>query len=286
MRSTRLLLGATLLVPALVAGARHASRTEPASAETTIAACSAADAPAGRVIVVLQQSAADRLAGQQTVLGQLSLAHAGNVTAFHIIDAVAATVDAATSCQLSRDAGVQAVVPDRQLQLQSFTPPRLADHVAALAQRPAATVTEPESLGLTGATTVQQAGDRGQGVLVADIDSGMDTTQPNLQGVLAKSSAGKALYKDFTGTGLEDSVGHGTGTAGMMVSQGVSTYEVTTTPYYGPIAGVPTVDTAFRVLGMAPSAKIIVAKVFDARAKDGGGFESWIVSASSTTTPR
>jgi subtilisin family serine protease len=284
MRSTRLLLGASLLVPALVAGAGHASRSElasskPASSKLTAAACSAANAPAGRVIVLLRQTAADRLAGQDTVLGQLSLAHARNVTAFHIIDAVAATVDAATSCQLARDPGVQAVVPDRQLQLQSFTPPRLADHVVSLARRPAATLTEPESLGLTGATTVQQGGDTGQGVLVADIDSGMDTTQPNLQGVLAKSSAGKALYKDFTGTGLEDSVGHGTGTAGMMVSQGVSTYEVSTTPYYGPIAGDPTVDTAFRVLGMAPSAKLIVAKVFDARAKDGGGFESWIVSA-------
>jgi subtilisin family serine protease len=230
-------------------------------------------------VIVMLRGTANSTAGQPGVLGELLRDRATNVTAFHMIDAVAATVTPATACALERNPEVGAVVPDRQLRLVGGSAPIYSRRVVALPSVPAGVVTEPESLGLTGATTVQASGDNGQGVLVADIDSGIDTTQPNLQGVLAKNSAGQTLYRDFTGTGLDDSMGHGTGTAGMIVSQGTTAYEVSTTPYYGPIAGDPTVDTSFRVLGMAPAAKLIAAKVFDPSLPGNGGYESWIISA-------
>jgi subtilisin family serine protease len=239
--------------------------------------CGSAQAPAGRVIVLMKQGRAG-LDQRATVLTELRTDGARAVTSFHIIDGAAAIVGAQASCRLARTPGVLAVVPDRPLRLDRGRQMTTRGHVVTLATRPAGTVTEPESLGLTGATAVQAEGDAGQGVLVADIDSGIDVTQPNLQGVLAQDAHGQPLYKDFTGKGLQDSVGHGTGTAGMIVSQGTTTYKVSTTPYYGPIAGDPSVITNFRVLGMAPAAKLIVAKVVDASVPN-GGYESWVVSA-------
>lgn len=242
--------------------------------------CVSAGSSPEKAIVLVRGDRPDagRNSNQINVINQLHFDHATNVVGYHIIDAVAATITKSTACDLTHDPAVEAVVPDRLLRP---TPgenlrPKALTHLTRL---PAGTVTEPESLRLTGALTAQSTGDHGQGVLVADIDSGIDTTQPNLQGVLATSSTGQPLYKDFTGTGLVDAMGHGTGTAGMMVSQGTTAYRVSTTPYYGPISGDPTVVTTFRVLGMAPAAKLIVAKVVDPRLRGGGGYESWIVSA-------
>jgi subtilisin family serine protease len=255
----------------------HALRLSGGTHGDSTMRCSPEVAPAGRVIVLMQPGVAG-LGQRSTVLRELHSDGAHGVTAFHIIDAAAAIVGAAASCRLARSPGVLAVVPDRHVQLDGGS--ELAPHgrVVTLARRPANTVTEPESLGLTGASAVQAGGDTGQGVVVADLDSGIDVTQPNLQGVLAQNAAGQPLYKDFTGTGLQDDMGHGTGTAGMILSQGTTTYKVSTTPYYGPIAGDPSVVTNFRVLGMAPSAKLIVAKVVDPSIPN-GGYESWIVSA-------
>lgn len=283
MLARRLTLFATALSTAVW---MYGSRPEAGAATRTPAAetsCSTAvTAPTGKVIVVMRSVATTRaavVAQQKDVLDQLRKDRARSITAFHIIDAVAATIGKQAACDLARSPGVLAVVPDRQLHLDAWSQVGAHGRVIAVQGRPAGTVTEPESLDLTGATSVQARGDSGQGVLVADIDSGIDVTQPNMQGVLATNSAGQTLYKDFTNTGLQDSLGHGTGTAGMMVSQGSTTYKVSTTPYYGPISGDPSVITNFRVLGMAPSAKLIVAKIVDASLPGNGGYESWIVSA-------
>ena len=264
---------------AVAACALPAAAGAPSAEAVPTSACNPAVVHAGKVIVLLRADAGSPGRGQAGVLAELAASGASSVTAYHLIDAVSANVSAAASCSLARDPDVLAVVPDRQLRLSAGIAPAVRHRLSVLAARPASTVTEPESLSLTGATTVQSSGDGGLGVRVADIDSGLDTTQPNMQGVLAQNASGQSLYRDFTGTDLQDAMGHGTGTAGMIVSQGVTTYGVSTTPYYGPLKGDPTVVTPFRVLGMAPAAKLIVAKVFDPRLKGGGGYASWIVSA-------
>jgi subtilisin family serine protease len=89
-----------------------------------------------------------------------------------------------------------------------------------------------------GAPAAWQAGQTGQGVTVAVLDSGIDETHPDLAGKVA-------VAKDFTGTGsTNDVVGHGTHVASTIVSN----------------------DSRYR--GVAPGARLAVGKVLD---DDGDG---------------
>ena len=97
------------------------------------------------------------------------------------------------------------------------------------------------------------AGLTGKGVLVGVVDSGIDVNHPDFRAigspsVIARSakqsheklpSSRIAAYKDFTGTDLKDRVGHGTHVAGTIGGGGL---------YYR---------------GVAPDARLIVAKVLD-----------------------
>ena len=77
---------------------------------------------------------------------------------------------------------------------------------------------------------VWEYGYTGKGIKVAVIDTGVDTSHPDLAGVVVKK-------KDFTGTGYKDDVGHGTHVAGTVAGRG-SIYR-----------------------GVAPDAKIMAARV-------------------------
>ncbi len=96
------------------------------------------------------------------------------------------------------------------------------------------------SAGQIGAPSVHERGIIGQGIKVAILDSGVDTDHAEL--------AGKVLaYRNFTDNGPEDAIGHGTHVAGIAMGKGVRDVED---------AGQKN-----RVLGVAPGAELIVAKV-------------------------
>ncbi len=65
-----------------------------------------------------------------------------------------------------------------------------------------------------GAPVAWAGGLTGKGVSVGLIDTGVDETHPDL--------AGRVVAKDFTGTGLADTVGHGTHVASTMAGNGAS----------------------------------------------------------------
>lgn len=80
----------------------------------------------------------------------------------------------------------------------------------------------------------------GQGIKVAILDSGVDADHAEL--------AGKVLaYRNFTDDGPEDALGHGTHVAGIAAGEGVRDIEDG--------------GRANRVLGIAPDAELIIAKV-------------------------
>jgi subtilisin family serine protease len=90
----------------------------------------------------------------------------------------------------------------------------------------------------------------GSGVLVADLDTGYDSTHPDLKGTVAGS-------KDFTGSkdGMADVVGHGTWTASIIAGSGAA--------------------SSGKYRGVAPGARLLIGKVLgDA----GTGTESQVIA--------
>ena len=236
----------------------------------------------------------------------LSLAHAplfhalasggaSDITPLPLINSVAVSLPAASIQTLLGNPDVAEILPDRQVHIPQL--PALAEMRAQFAAAQAAGTTpyngpvvraplstEPEALSLVHADAVQQEGYAGRGVRVAVIDSGLDITNPDLKGVVATDARGRPLRADFTGTDLTDTVGHGTACASMIAAQGTQVYTATNAT----LAQVfPTLHqwqtvraySRFTVKGMAPQAKIMSAKIFDARVLGGGGQESWIVRA-------
>lgn len=91
-----------------------------------------------------------------------------------------------------------------------------------------------------GAVTAHTRGVTGQGVRIAVLDSGVDTDHVELTGKIL-------AYRNFTDDGPEDAIGHGTHVAGIAMGKGVR--------------DIDDAGRANRVLGIAPDAGIIVAKV-------------------------
>ncbi|MCX5789493.1 MAG: S8 family serine peptidase [Elusimicrobia bacterium] len=100
-----------------------------------------------------------------------------------------------------------------------------------------------------GVDQMWKAGMDGKGAVVGIIDSGMDETHPDLKDRVVE-------YKDFTDEGNKDVVGHGTHVAGTVAGSGAAS------------------DGKYK--GMAPGAKLIIAKVFGTK---GEASEDIILSA-------
>ena len=109
-----------------------------------------------------------------------------------------------------------------------------------------------------GADKAWEMGIDGSGVTVAVLDTGIFYEHPDLEGVVID-------YKVFTSEEdvfPHDGYGHGTACSGCVAAQGVVDWDL----------GVP--DIYFKVLGVAPGAKVIGGKVLT---DEGWGWDSWII---------
>ena len=86
---------------------------------------------------------------------------------------------------------------------------------------------------------------KGSGIKIADIDTGIDLTHPDVPNVVASVT--------FTDSAVQDTMGHGTHTAGTMAAP----------------------DNGVGVVGVAPQAGLLVAQVFDS---SGQAYDSDVIS--------
>jgi subtilisin family serine protease len=179
------------------------------------------------VVQALQQRAT---ASQQPVLELLArLQREGKVSRvapLWIFNGIEVRATPAAIDQLAARADVQSVEPDRR--------------IVPLGVSPTATSPEP-NLSLVNAPALWSLGDRGQGVVVATMDSGVDVTQPDLA---ARWRGGTNSWYDPYGqhpTTPTDVNGHGTQTMGVIVGG----------------------DAGGSSIGMAPDASWIAVKIFN-----------------------
>jgi subtilisin family serine protease len=198
------------------------------------------------VIVVLRQHAQlgpVRIAGEKGLRGAamadqasvrllLSRAQAGGeadrVRPLWIVNQIAVRASDALVAQLRARPDVSAVVPDAPIALTLAATPAAATPAVAA------------NLATIGAPALWNAGALGQGVVVASLDTGVDTTDGDLA---ASYRGGANSWFDPYGQHATpfDANGHGTWTLGVMVGG---------------------TDTGTAV-GVAPSARWIAARVFD-----------------------
>ncbi len=217
-------------------------------------------------------------ASQDAVIRTLRQDGATNISQLGLINAVSARVGQRALTALRYDGRLSAVQLDQVIQPDPI--PNLAQlqeqeshanlQVGATVPLTQPVVSEPDTLSIIKADVAQEQY-TGRDVRVAIIDSGIDLSHPDLQGVMLKGPDGKPLYRDFTNTDLTDTVGHGTACAGTIVAQGKTIYSAsdTYTRYLYPSLqpGERQTDrTYFTDTGVAPGVKLMVAKVFDTRA--------------------
>ena len=241
---------------------------------------------------VVSQRAQAVESDQAGIKGELAQLHSKNVTAFHVVNAVAATISKAEAERLSANPAVQAVVPDVQRksiraddQATGGSPSAAAAEPAATGQQqicpsnPKVPLLEPEALQVM--NVENQPGNEkpaahdivdGTGIKVAIIGDGLDPTNPDLQ------RNGKSIVYDF-----QDFSGFGNNAptdgreafldAGAIASQGTQVYDLA--KFVNPQHPLPP-NCNIRIKGVAPGASLAVLNVAGSNA---GFFISTIVQA-------
>ena len=176
--------------------------------------------------VLASRLMADALARQSAVRGLLLERGAANVTPLPVANAIAARVPADLIPALAGHPDVARVSLDR--------PQRLPDVTASV---PTAA---PWNLSSTGAPSLWKLGFTGAGVVVANMDTGVDLQHPDLGQRWRGDSDSWFDPYDHT-TQPFDVLGHGTQTMGVMIG--------------GDASGEP--------IGMAPGATWIAARIYD-----------------------
>ena len=183
---------------------------------------------------------------------------ASDVTAFWIFDGMALRATSGLIREMAARADVASIRPE----LIIPTP-----------QTPAADTssTPTAALDQISAPELWALGIRGQGIVVANLDTGVDVSHPALAGNWRGGS--NSWYDPTTSTPTSypvDTNGHGTATMGVMVGGDT---DITTN-------GV-TVNTA---LGVAPDAKWIAARIFSGSSASEGRTSTWLINGCSTQT--
>ena len=212
------------------------------------AAVGPAAKPTIKVIVMLKSGG-----NASEVVGKLQSRDSTGVVRYHIIPAVSATVSQDTITALRADGNVLRVLNDRKIVapkvptgLEGASRTKKGAAGMKAGKVAAGAPLESEALQLTHAQdawNIKVKGQQvmGQGVRVGMLDSGTDPLQPDLAPAIE-------AYKDFTGEGLYDEIGHGTATSSTVAAQGL--------PVFNPYTG-----TTMKFSGMAPRAKVLMAKV-------------------------
>lgn len=109
----------------------------------------------------------------------------------------------------------------------------------------------PEGVQMIGAPSLWEKNEKGEGVVVAVLDTGCQMTHPDL---INQVIAGKNFTDDFNGdeNNFDDNNGHGTHVAGTIAA----------------------IENGRGVVGVAPKAKLLIGKVLSG---DGGGTYGWII---------
>jgi subtilisin family serine protease len=249
----RVVLVLALLLPAIVAGApAHAAPRPMVRAVVVLRAqldpASVGAAPVGTAgrrarVGVVERALRDRATATQAGLLAL-LAHrrtqgqVSETVPLWIVNAVAVTATPAVLRELAARPEVRSVDPERTLQAPAFTP-----SVARAPVAPAVAVPPEPNIARTNAPALWDLGYRGQGTVVAIMDTGVDGSHPDLAGRWrGGTNSWYDPYKQHPSVPT-DVNGHGTATMGVLV---------------GGSAG----GTA---IGMAPDARWIAVKVFNDR---------------------
>ena len=195
--------------------------------------------PAGRrsseLETTLQAKAEHEQAGLRSRLAQLeSQGQVVKVVPFWIFNGISLTAPVEVIQELAARPEVASIVPDKEFQIEPNTSAVLTTTLPA----------PNPNIGLINAPAVWALGFRGQGVVVANLDSGVDGTHPDLA---SKYRGGKNSWFDpygqhTTPTDMAGTAtGHGTATMSLMVGGNANGSDI----------------------GVAPDAKWIAAKVFN-----------------------
>jgi len=225
-------------------------------------------------------------AAQAPILSELARLRARNVTSYHIIDAIAATLSPAEITRLRANPSVRAVVPDA---MRSFAPlgggpgpaaPRPATRRALTSatpqpicpSNPAQPMVEPEARTVMNAGAADQIVD-GTGVKVGIIADGIDPGNPDL--VRGNGQHVIFDYRDFSGYGPNAPTDGREAflDAGTIASQGNQTYDLS--GFVNPAHPLPP-GCNIKIEGIAPGASLAVLNVQGSAA---GFFDSQIVQA-------
>ncbi len=174
-----------------------------------------------------------------------------NIKPMAIVNAVAAKVTPEVIASIAKRPDVSKIEPD---ELVSIT----EDHILPRKQINQSCIRHSNAWGVDkiGAPEVWHQGITGKGITVAVIDSGIDSTHPDLDDNLGTNDPKVVGWIDYINGKKSpyDDYGHGTHVAGIISGTGAS--------------GVHT--------GVAPGTKLIVAKAFD---QSGSGYQSDVILA-------
>jgi hypothetical protein len=284
-----LVAATTALSTAVIAGAPSAGASAPKpvhiyrSSLTTAQLKSYAKNPNQRVIVLLRDQVSSTLTGgnaglrsrsaalatsQQSLHKELQSLHAPNLTQYHFLNALSASVSSLESARLKSNPAVLAVVPDAKVSLpktaesasvakarSAAEPVNTTPGMCGTAQKP---LLQPEALGQIAAKTVHH-GATGAGVKIAVFPDGLD---PNIKDFIRPNGQHAIFdYQDFSGDG-PDAVTPGAeafGDASSLIAQGRQTFDLS--EEVNPNLPLPK-HCNIRIKGVAPGESLAVMKVF------------------------
>jgi subtilisin family serine protease len=184
--------------------------------------------------------------------GEQALGHVGGDISFWVFNGLSVTATPAVIAEIAARADVASVTPDEV----PIVPASVLAPAIAAADAPASSVPTEPNIATVNGPAMWSLGFTGQGVVVANLDSGVDAGHPDLA---ARWRGGSNSWFDPYGqhpVTPTDLSGHGTATMGVIVGG----------------------DAGGTSIGMAPGATWIAARIF--------GFSSFAAASSGVPTKK